>query len=257
MAGEVALSQALSFARDLKSLYETSRARERDLSETNMRLRAAHRQTLRYASDLKRMHRRAEQGALHSLLALANALEARHAFTRGHSARVSAWARRLALAAGLPVAAAELIAQAGLLHDLGKISVSESIVSSPAPLSAEEQAILREHPLTGARILAPLEFFAEGVLIVRHHHERIDGSGYPAGLKGDAIPIGARIVAVADVYDALTSARPYRPALAPIQACERLRDEAGQGLDAALTALFLELVGDGWSDGSAGGAVRR
>src|SRR5512147_1244587 len=158
MAGEVALSQALSFARDLKSLYETSRARERDLSEANMRLRAAHRQTLHYASDLKKMHRRAEQGALHSLVALADALEGRHAFTLGHSARVSAWSRRLALASGLPEAAAEVIAQAGRLHDLGKIGVAPSILSQAGPLTAEEQALLRDHPLTGARILAPLEF---------------------------------------------------------------------------------------------------
>lgn len=256
MAGEVALSQALSFARDLKSLYETSRARERDLSEANMRLRAAHRQTLRYASDLKKMHRRAEQGALHSLVALADALEGRHAFTRGHSARVSAWSRRLALASGLPTAAAEVIAQAGRLHDLGKIGVAPSILSQPDPLTAEEQALLREHPLTGARILAPLEFFAEGVPIVRHHHERVDGSGYPAGLRGEAIPIGARIVAVANVYDALVSARPYRPALAPVEAGQRLREEAGRGLDAALTALFLELIGDGWTDASPDRALR-
>lgn len=256
MAGEVALSQALSFARDLRSLYETSRARERDLSQANMRLRAALRRTLGHASDLRKTHRRAEEGALRSLLALTDALEARHAFTRGHSARVSEWSRRLALASGLPAAAAALIARAGRLHDLGKISLAPAILTSPEPLTMEEQALLREHPLTGARILAPLEFFAEGALIVRHHHERVDGGGYPAGLKGEAIPLGARIVAVADVYDALVSARPYRPALSPVEACARLREEAGRALDATLTNLFIELVGDGWTDASPDDALR-
>ena len=104
---------------------------------------------------------------------------------------------------------------------------------------------MRQHPLTGAQILAPLEFFTDGMLIVRHHHERLDGSGYPDGLSGSAIPIGARIVAVVDVYDALTSDRAYRRALSHDAGAERLRRDAGRTLDGELVTLFLDLVRDG------------
>ena len=107
---------------------------------------------------------------------------------------------------------------------------------------------MRQHPLTGAQILAPLEFFADGMLIVRHHHERFDGSGYPDGLRGPAIPLGARIVAVVDVYDALTSDRAYRPALAPPVVIDRLRREAGRTLDGDLVALFVDLPNHGPAD---------
>src|SRR5258706_100697 len=169
-----------------------------------------------------------ERAFLNSLLALANALEARDAYTRGHSDRVAATARGLALASGLTSPAAETVAQAGRLHDLGKIGVPESVLGKCGPLTDEEWAVMRLHPLTGAQILAPLEFFGDGMLIVRHHHERFDGSGYPDGLRGAAIPLGARIVAVADVYDALTSDRAYRRRLSHPLALERLRGEAGR-----------------------------
>src|SRR3989338_8716247 len=120
-------------------------------------------------------------------------------------------ARQLALSAGLPAPLAELGAQAARLHDLGKIGIPEAVLRKPSPLTAAEWEAMRGHPLTGARILPPLEFFVEGTGTVRHHHEGQDGSGYPDGLSGDSIPLGARIVAVADVYDALTSDRPHRP----------------------------------------------
>ena len=107
---------------------------------------------------------------------------------------------------------------------------------------------MRLHPLTGAQILAPLEFFGEGMLIVRHHHERVDGSGYPDGLRGAAIPLGARIVAVADVYDALTSDRAYRRRLSHPQAMERLLGEAGRTLDGELVVLFADTYPDGPPD---------
>ena len=244
MAGEVALTQALSYARDLKALYEGSRMRENDLAHANERLRTAHRQSLRYAADLKHTFRRLERSFLGSLEALANALEARDAYTRGHSDRVARWSQELALAAGLSPTRAAVVARAGRLHDLGKIGVPEGVLRKPAALTSAEWQRMREHPLVGAQILAPLEFFAEGALIVRHHHERLDGSGYPDGLRGEAIPLGARVVAVADTYDALTSDRPYRRGLAHEEAVRRLRDEAGRTLDADLTQLFLDVVAD-------------
>jgi putative nucleotidyltransferase with HDIG domain len=244
MAGQVGLSQALSYARDLKSLYESSRARERELEQTQERLRAAYQQSLQYAIDLRKTYRRLQQSSFQSLLGLANALEAKDVYTRGHSERVAALARRIALAAGLARAAADTVAQAGLLHDLGKIAIPEGVLRKPGPLSEEEWAVMRRHPIVGAQIVAPLEFFADGAVIVRHHHERHDGSGYPDGLRGELIPLGARIVAVADVYDALTSDRPYRPCLARAEVVRRLDAEAGQTLDARLAALCVRLTDD-------------
>lgn len=242
MAANVALSQALAYARDLKNLYEVARVREEETVRAHDRLRAAYQQSLAYAVDLKTTHRQLQRSILQSLLGLANALEAKDEYTRGHSDRVAALARRLALEAGLTVRQADVIAQSGLLHDLGKIGVPEHILRKPGPLTQEEWAVMRRHPVTGSQIVAPIESFAEGALIVRHHHEREDGSGYPDGLSGETIPLGARVVAVADVYDALTSERPYRRALTHAEALERLTAEAGRTLDARLTSLFTDMV---------------
>jgi putative nucleotidyltransferase with HDIG domain len=244
MAGSVGLSQALSYARDLKALYETSRARERELAQTQERLRCAYEQSLHYAVDLRKTYRRLQGAVFQSLLGLANALEAKDPYTRGHSERVAGLARRLALAAGLSPADADTIARAGLLHDLGKIGIPEGVLRKPGPLSLEEWGTMRQHPLVGAQIVAPLEFFADGAVIVRHHHERHDGSGYPDGLRGELIPLGARVVAVADVYDALTSDRPYRARLTRTEAVRRLEEEAGRTLDAHLTAICIRVTGD-------------
>jgi len=243
MAANVALSQALAYARDLKNLYEVARVREEETVRAHDKLRAAYQQSLAYAVDLKTTHRRLQRSILQSLLGLANALEAKDEYTRGHSDRVAALARRLALEAGLTVRQADVIAQSGLLHDLGKIGVPEHILRKSGPLTREEWAVMRRHPVTGSQIVAPIESFAEGALIVRHHHEREDGSGYPDGLSGETIPLGARVVAVADVYDALTSERPYRRALTHTEALERLTAEAGRTLDARLTSLFTVMVG--------------
>jgi putative two-component system response regulator len=248
MAGHVALTQALAYARDLKTLYEASQGRERELEVANDRLRAAYRQSVQYATEIKTTHRRLQRAFFQSLLGLANAVDAKDPYTRGHSDRVAAGARRLARAAGLEDDAAERVAQAGLLHDLGKIGVPEAILRKPGPLTAEEWEAMRRHPVVGAQILAPLEFFEDGATIVRHHHERHDGAGYPDRLAGLAIPLGARIVAVVDVWDALTSDRPYRPRFPGEDAARLLRAEAGHALDPDLTALFLGLVDDGSPD---------
>ncbi|HEV8440216.1 MAG TPA: HD-GYP domain-containing protein [Methylomirabilota bacterium] len=242
MAGNVALSQALSYARDLKCAYEAARTKERELAESNARLRRGYQQSLQYALDLKKTYARLERAIFQSLRGLANALEARDAHTHGHSTRVAGLARQLAVGMGLPAHRAERVAQAALLHDLGKIGVPERVLGKPGPLTAEEWEIMRRHPVTGAQIVSPLEFFDEGAIIVRHHHERLDGSGYPDGLAGEAIPLGARIVAVADVYDALTSDRPYRRSLSQADAVRVLQDEAGRTLDARLVALLVEIL---------------
>jgi ribonuclease P protein subunit RPR2 len=199
-------------------------------------------QALRYAEDVRRLYRQLQRSICQSLLGLANALEAKDPCTRGHSERVGAWGGRIATALGLPDAEIDTITQAGLLHDIGKIGVPEAVLRKRGPLGREEWALMRSHPVVGAQIVAPFDFFAGGALIVRHHHERWDGSGYPDGLLGAAIPLGARIVAVADVFDALTSDRPYRPALPRETALAYLAEEAGRTLDADVVAALLGLV---------------
>ncbi len=208
------------------------------------RLNAAYAQTLRYAEDVRHLYQRMQRAISQSLLGLANALEAKDPYTRGHSERVGAWSRRLAGALDLAPADVEAVAQAGLLHDIGKIGVPEAVLGKRGPLEDHEWEHMRRHPLVGAQIVAPFDFLSAGALIIRHHHERWDGSGYPDGLVGQSIPLGARIVAVADVYDALTSTRPYRAALPHDAALEHIFGEAGRTLDAQVAAVFVRLARD-------------
>ena len=215
-----------------------------DLLAAYRRLNAAYEQSLRYAEDVRHLYQRTQRAISQSLLGLANALEAKDPYTRGHSQRVSALGRQLAEAVGLSAREADVIAQAGLLHDIGKIGVPESVLGKPGRLDPDEWELMRRHPVLGAQIVAPFEFFAAGSIIVRHHHERWDGSGYPDGLRGAAIPLGARIVAVADVYDALTSTRPYREALPHHVAIEHIVGEAGRTLDDDIVAALLRVTRD-------------
>jgi putative nucleotidyltransferase with HDIG domain len=208
------------------------------------RLNAAYAQTLRYAEDVRRLYQRLQRAICQSLLGLANALEAKDAYTRGHSERVGAWSGRLAGCLGLGPADVEIIAQGGLLHDIGKIGVPEAVLGKRGPLTSEEWQLMRRHPVVGAQIVAPFDFLAGATPVILHHHERWDGSGYPDGLAGEAIPLAARLVAVADVYDALTSERPYRAALTPAEARQHLEAQAGRMLDPRAVAAFLELTRD-------------
>jgi putative nucleotidyltransferase with HDIG domain len=216
-----------------------------DLGAAYRRLNAAYQQALRYAEDVRTLYQQLQRGIYQSLLGLANALEAKDVYTRGHSERVGASSRRLALALGLPATDVEIVARAGLLHDIGKIGIPETVLRKAGPLTAEEWALMRRHPVIGAQIVAPFEFFTAGADVIRHHHERVDGSGYPDGLTGNAIPLGARIVAVADVYDALTSDRPYRRAMSSEDALAFLRAQAGHGLDEEIVGAFTGLAHNG------------
>lgn len=209
------------------------------------RLNAAYQQSLRYAEDVRGLYRQLQRAVRQSLLGLANALEAKDPYTRGHSERVGARARQVALLLGLSAADAHTIAQAGLLHDIGKIGVPETVLGKSGPLGPAEWAQMRRHPVIGAQIVAPFEFFAASADAIRHHHERFDGSGYPDGLAARRIPRAARIVAVADVYDALTSDRAYRPALPRERALAVMRAEAGRTLDPEVVEALVALAGDG------------
>lgn len=215
-----------------------------ELAVAYRRLNAAYEQTLRYAQDVRDLYVKLQRSIGQSLLGLANALEAKDAYTRGHSERVGAWSRRIAIGLGLTSAEIETVTQGGLLHDIGKIGVPEPILRKRGALDAGEWSVMRRHPLIGAQIVSPFECLAGAAVVIRHHHERRDGSGYPDGLVGDAIPLGARIVAVADVFDALTSERPYRAALPRSAALEHLVSESGRLLDPDVVSVALGLYRD-------------
>ncbi len=176
-----------------------------------------------------------------ALFVLARAVEAKSPYTKGHSDRVTAYALALADVAGVTEAERDVLRRGGVLHDIGKISIPDAILNKPGPLTPEERAVIQEHPAQGVKIIEPLESLRELVPLIRWHHERLDGRGYPDGLKGDAIPRLVRILSVADVYDALQSERPYRAALAHGRCLDILRaDAAGGGLDADLVELFCQ-----------------
>jgi putative two-component system response regulator len=163
------------------------------------------------------------------LFSLALSIEAKDSYTEGHCERLSEYA--VALATQLECSAEELTAlrRGGIVHDMGKIAVPEHILMKQGGLTPEERKIMEQHPIIGARICAPLKSFHDVLPIIRHHHERMDGSGYPDGLKGEEIPLTARIMAVVDVYDALSTDRPYRKALSTDQVLKVMWEEVACG----------------------------
>ncbi|MGH7605958.1 MAG: HD-GYP domain-containing protein [Gemmatimonadales bacterium] len=183
--------------------------------------------------------RRIEELFLEGVHALVYALEAKDAYTRGHSMRVAHYALGIARALGLDPDAIDTIALGAELHDVGKIGVSESVLHKAGKLTDAEYRHIMEHTVIGARILGPLMRDAPGALaIVRSHHERLDGTGFPDGLKGDAIPLDARLVSVADAFDAMTSVRPYRPSLSVSHAVRELEEGKGVQFDAGIVDAF-------------------
>lgn len=181
--------------------------------------------------------------------ALGLALEARDRETKGHTDRVTAWATRLGAALGLDNTALEALRLGAYLHDIGKLSISDATLLKPGPLDDAEWEVMRGHVLEGERFAATLGFLpAPSLGLIRAHHERWDGSGYPHGLSGAAIPLLARIFAVVDVYDALTSERPYKRAWTAQEAAVELRAQAGRQFDPEIVSAFLRLLeseGDG------------
>jgi putative nucleotidyltransferase with HDIG domain len=169
-----------------------------------------------------------------TLTALMSALDARDRETEGHSIRVSRLACLLAEAIGLTGAPLKALERGALLHDIGKIGISDSILHKPGKLTEEEWKVMRIHPDIGARIVEGIPFLQETLPVIRYHHERWDGSGYPMGLKEKDIPIQARIFAVADVFDALTSSRSYRSKSSAEDAVQYLREQSGIQFDAEI-----------------------
>lgn len=178
---------------------------------------------------------------LASITSLCCALEARDSYTRGHSEAVSYIATRMAMEMGMNQEEIELVKLGGKLHDLGKIGVVDSVLLKPGKLSDDEFAIIKRHPVIGADILRPVPSLAPILPIVYHHHERMDGKGYPEGLKGDKIPLWARITAVGDTYHALTSDRPYRKGMEKDKALQIIEEVSGSQLCPDCVDVFLKM----------------
>jgi putative two-component system response regulator len=184
----------------------------------------------RVRSLLRLKHRTDELERAESvLLTLARIIEGRDPSTLGHCERISSLSMHLGKDLGLKAEQISALKLAGVVHDIGKISIPDAVLLKPGPLSSEEWRLMREHPAVGERICAPLRSFRPVLPIIRHHHEKRDGSGYPDGLRGDDIPITARILQVVDVYDALKSVRPYKCALSTTDAIRTMREEMERG----------------------------
>ncbi len=185
---------------------------------------------------------RLERVNLSFATALVTALDARDHYTAGHSAAVAVYARDIALQSGLSEHEQRMAHLCGLLHDIGKIGVPTSVLEKRGPLAADERLAIETHAEVGASILERIEGYEEIALAVRHHHERFDGLGYPAGLFGEDTSNLARIVAVADAYSAMTSARPYRVALTKEEAWRRIEAEAGKQFDPSVVEAFARVL---------------
>lgn len=182
------------------------------------------------------------------LFSLALSIEAKDPYTEGHCDRLSMYSVALAEKLGLSDELKVALRRAGIVHDVGKVAVPEHILLKPGPLTPEERKIMEQHPITGERICAPMKSFRRVLPIIRHHHEKLDGSGYPDGLKGEDIPMTARILQTVDIYDALTTDRPYRKALPSQEALAIMRSEVKKGwwdggLVDILETLFTDVTG--------------
>jgi putative nucleotidyltransferase with HDIG domain len=204
-------------AQRLLQLYQQEKVVTRDLADANERLR---RTSLSFAT------------------ALVATLDARDQYTAGHSAAVAIYARDIAERMGLPPDQRELVHLCGLVHDIGKIGLPAGLLEKPGPLTLEERRQMEQHSEIGERILRNVDDYSEIAAVVRSHHERIDGMGYPDGLHGDEIPLLARVIGVADAYDAMTSDRPYREALPSRVARMRLAQAVETQFDTAVVAAF-------------------
>jgi HD-GYP domain-containing protein (c-di-GMP phosphodiesterase class II) len=225
--------------------HETSAVLRERLESLQRESADRQRQLERYAADLREVFKRERASAqelrasyIATVRALPNAVEARDAYTGKHAERVAAFGVELARRANLDVAGNPQLEFGFLLHDVGKVAVPDAILFKADRLTREEYALIAKHPVIGAEILRDVSFLGEGKLVVRHHHERWDGRGYPDGLSGDDIPLAARVFAVADTLDALTTDRPYRPASSFAAAREEIMSSAGSQFDPAVIVAY-------------------
>jgi putative nucleotidyltransferase with HDIG domain len=202
----------------------------------------------RLTDDLSLVNSRLERASLSFATALVATLDARDRYTAGHSAAVAIYARDIARRLGLPDEEQQLAHLCGLVHDIGKIGLPPGLLEKPGALTLEERRQMQEHPAIGERILAKVEDYAEIARIVRHHHERIDGMGYPDQIAGDEIPLISRIIGVADAYNAMTSDRPYRDAMPSRVARMRLAQGVEGQFDTTIAAAFEAILAGATED---------
>ena len=230
-------------------LADLGRAVQRALKRREMQLESRHlnqwlkEEVTTRTAELQRQQNRMERISTATLEALVNALEAKDPYLRGHSARVADLSANIATELGLGEEVVDRVRVAGRLHDLGKIGTRDAVVNKEGPLTAEEFEHVKQHVIIGAQILAPLVHLGDIVAMVKSHHERYDGTGYPDGLRGEEVPLGGRIIAAAEVYDALTTARPYQEKMTPEQAVERMADLSGTVLDGKVYDALVRIVG--------------
>ena len=190
------------------------------------------------------------------LFSLARSIEGKDPYTHGHCERLSDYSTRLGEHLGLSEDQLIALRRAGIVHDVGKIAVPDAILLKPGSLTADEWKLIREHPTVGERICAPLKSFRFVLPIIRHHHEKFDGSGYPDGLRGQDIPITARVLQVVDVYDALTTDRPYKKAFSITDALQTMKEEVAKGWwDPRIFDQFERLIRSGTADFLSRGAI--
>ena len=228
----------------VRRALETRRLkRENDAYRTNLEsLVAARTQQLKTAlADLERSY-----DVL--LEALGNALDLKDKETEGHSKRVTAFTIAIARKMGLPQEQINVIARGAFLHDIGKMAIPDNILNKPSKLSPEETEIMKEHPYSGYKIVSKIPFLADAAEIVYSHQEWYDGTGYPRRLKGDEIPLGARIFLIADTLDAMTSVRPYRPAQSFEAARKEIEKYSGRQFDPQIVRVFLKMPVNIWED---------
>jgi len=182
-------------------------------------------------------------GAQNVLFALARVMDAKSAFTQGHTERVVTYALTLGKCLGLSPRDLDALRLGAALHDIGKISIPDHILDKPERLTTEEMEIIKRHPVAGVRIVEPLQSVRNAIPLIRWHHERLDGRGYPDGICADAIPMAVRVLSVVDVFDALSSARPYRPPMCYDECVATMRRDAdGGGLDHEVIRCFCETL---------------
>jgi cyclic di-GMP phosphodiesterase len=192
------------------------------------------------------------------LFTLAGSIEGKDPYTRGHCERLSDLSAQLGEHLELSAEQITALRRGGVVHDIGKVAVPDAILLKPSRLSEEEWKLIREHPVIGERICAPLKSFRAVLPIIRHHHEKFDGSGYPDGLRGESIPITARVMQIVDVYDALTTDRPYKRAFSVAEALETMTQEVARGWwDPAIFDQFERLARQGTGDSQARAAAAR
>ncbi len=192
--------------------------------------------------ELARCRKLAEEQCVSVLQMLVAKVEAKDKFMLGHSRRVAEYACALAKASGVPPDQIEILHKAADLHDVGQIVINDQIMEKSFPLSPEERGLVRDHPVIGEQIIQPIESLGAARPLIRSHHERMDGEGYPDGLRGENIPPLARMLCIADAFDGMTSLRPYRPAMTKDRAAEELTSAAGRQFDPEFAKVFCEKV---------------